>query len=98
MVAEEVVPTRVKREDIRRHSVRQPSSRTRAQKSADGFDPRASIAVHLEREIERAYRPDVIAGNLPEGSLIEKPGAASSEAGRRLSSRSRRVAAIAMTG
>lgn len=98
MVAEEVVPTRVKREDIRRHFVQQPSSRTRVQKSADGFDPRASIAVHLEREIERACRPDVIAGSLPEGSSIEKPGAASSDAGRCLSSHSRRVAAIATTG
>lgn len=98
MVAEEVVPTRVKREDIRRHFVQQRSSRTRVQKSADGFDPRASIAVHLEQEIERAYRPDVIAGNLLEGSLIEKPGAASSNAGRCLSSHSRRVAVIVMTG
>lgn len=91
-VAAVVVPTHVRSGDIRRHFAQQQPSRTRVRKSADEFGLYASTAVHLGQEIERAYRPDAIAGNMPEGSLIEKP------AGRCLSYHWRRFAVIVMTG
>lgn len=97
-VAEVVVPTHVRCGDIHTHFVQQPPSRMRARKSADGFGPHASAVGRLELEIERACRPDEIAVNMPEGSLIEKSGAGSSSADRCPSCHSRQVAVIVTTG
>lgn len=93
-----VVPTHVRCVDIHRHLVQQPPTRTRVRTSADGFGPHASTVAHREREIERACHPDGIAGNVAEGSLIEKPGAGSSSAGCYPSDHSKEFAVIVTTG